>query len=141
VLLVGFCGCSSGNFDVAKVSGRVTCNGKPIQGGQILFRPTAKEDSELPGKSAKGILNDNGEFEMMTTYAIGDGAVVGTHTVQVLPEGYNVDEDDEDAPTGPVRRYPCIGIGGLTEHTIEIKGGEDNVLEIELTNQSARRRR
>ncbi len=131
-------GCGGGEFDTAEVSGRVTCEGEPIQGGQVLFRPFVEGSDERPGKSAIGHLNDNGEFAMLTTYDLGDGAVVGTHKVQVIPKGYFLDredaeEEEEKQSSAPARRYPCIKGLGFTEYVVEVKEGEDNVLEIELS--------
>lgn len=127
-------GCGGGAFDTAEVSGRVTCNGEPINRGQVIFRPFVQNSEERPGKSAIGHLNENGEFSMLTTYDLGDGAVVGTHKVQVIPKGYVIDDDDEEEQSSaPVKRYPCIQRGGFTEHIVEVKGGETNILDIELS--------
>lgn len=84
-------GCGPG-YQVTPVTGRVTCNGKPVSIGSVSFVPVAEEGVTEPGKPAMGTLKPDGTFGL-STYAAMDGAVIGKHRVQYFgPEG----EEEED---------------------------------------------
>jgi len=74
-------GCGGSGFDVAKVRGKVTCEGKPVPGGTIRFSPKGEAGAEV-GKTAVGTINQNGEY-VLSAYGENDGAVVGTNTVEI----------------------------------------------------------
>jgi hypothetical protein len=79
VLLIGavLSGCSSREkFDVAPVKGKVLCDGRPVPGGIVTFAPVASGNSLKPGKSAGAEIETDGTF-VLSTYAQGDGAVIG----------------------------------------------------------------
>ncbi|MCC7418788.1 MAG: hypothetical protein IT428_00765 [Planctomycetaceae bacterium] len=73
-------GCGGNNqFPVARVSGKVTLEGKPLPGGgSISFIPTASGE----GKAAGGEIKPDGTY-MLSTYGTGDGALLGKHRVEV----------------------------------------------------------
>jgi hypothetical protein len=87
VLLLGGCG-SSGEHAVAETRGTVTYNGQPVPDVVVSFTPQATGDAKTPGKSATGRTDAQGEF-VLSTYEIGDGAVVGRHAVLVSSEDPN----------------------------------------------------
>jgi hypothetical protein len=66
-------GCGGPN--VAKVTGKVTYNGKPVTGGKIMFYPES-------GRMALGEIGPDGTFTL-TTFKPGDGALVGSHRVVI----------------------------------------------------------
>ncbi len=74
-------GCSGGGPEPTyPVTGTVKLpDGKPLQGGQILFRPV-----EGSTYSARGDIAQDGTFEL-TTFEAGDGAVAGKHKVMITP--------------------------------------------------------
>jgi hypothetical protein len=73
VLLMSLCGCSE--QELAPVSGLVTVDGKPIEAAQVLFMS--------PGhRPAAGESDAQGRY-VLSTYATGDGAAIGTHKVTV----------------------------------------------------------
>lgn len=78
-----FVGCGKDKYPLASVTGKVTCNGKPLKDVIVVFRPTGDEtDPEFPGKAAEGTTDENGEYYLSTFKpASGDGAIIGTHTV------------------------------------------------------------
>jgi len=81
VLLTVVCclGCGTGDqMETAKVTGKVTFDGQPVTGGQLLFAPNASGDE--PGKAGAAQIQSDGTFTV-STYGDGDGAVIGTHTV------------------------------------------------------------
>ncbi len=115
------CG-NSGEYAVVPVSGIVTCQGKPVGNATVNFTPKASEDrsSLNPGKPALGITDKDGRFKL-TTYENDDGAIVGTHTVNV---GLNVNEETGKSPRG----FPCVD--SKLEITIE-KAVSDLKVEFE----------
>lgn len=84
ILVAGGC---SGDSRVAGVSGTVTLDGKPIGDAAVAFVP---KDG---GRPAFGITDADGNFEL-TTFASGDGALIGSHSVTVTPT-----DDESEAPS------------------------------------------
>lgn len=71
-----FClGCGSGLPETAPVTGKVTINGQAVQSGKITFYPAE-------GRPAMGEIGSDGTFRL-TTFADGDGAVLGKHKVTI----------------------------------------------------------
>ncbi|WP_397568600.1 hypothetical protein [Schlesneria sp. T3-172] len=122
--LVG-AGCSKQEFQVARVSGTVTCGGQTLTEGMVVFTPigTGEKKTHDTGRSASGLIQEDGSFEL-TTYRRGDGAIVGTHTISVFAPP----PIDDDAPITDTNRFAC----GKTplEETV---GPGDNYFELELT--------
>lgn len=81
-------GCGKDEFPLASVTGKVTCNGKPVPDVVVVFSPTGDTTSqEFPGKPASGKTDENGEYELSTFKPTsGDGAIIGTHTVTISYE-------------------------------------------------------
>lgn len=132
VLAIGIAavsGCGKQEFQVAKVKGTVTCNGKPLSEGLVVYIPTgaaaATSDSKKvnTGRSASAMIQPDGSYEL-TTYKAGDGAIVGSHSVQVFAPA----PVDDDAPLTDANRYAC-GNAPL-EKSVEAK---PNVIDLELT--------
>ncbi|MGP0063681.1 MAG: hypothetical protein ACLQGP_08810 [Isosphaeraceae bacterium] len=67
---------------LGKVHGKVTYNGKPLDGGHIVFTPAGGKGGES-GQNATGEIDSNGTYDM-TTFNTGDGAILGQHVVTVL---------------------------------------------------------
>lgn len=118
------CG-KSDKYAVAKVEGCVKCDGKPVTAGLVVFVPSGAEgeNREETGRSASGVINPDGTYEL-TTYDPGDGAIIGSHNVQVFAPA----PVDDDAPLTDANRYVC-GKASL-EKTVE-QG--DNLIDLELT--------
>ena len=72
-------GCNSDRPSLAKVSGRVTLDDKPLPKGTIIFEPTGQ-------RSAVGRIEDGAIVEL-TTYDPGDGATLGHHSVAISSTG------------------------------------------------------
>jgi hypothetical protein len=76
VLLVLLLGCGEpGRVPTAEVTGTVTYNGSPAQGAAVTFFPEQ-------GRPASGVTDAQGKFSL-STFASGDGAVLGKHTVTI----------------------------------------------------------
>jgi hypothetical protein len=104
VLLFGGCG-SSGEHEVAETRGTVPYNGQPVPDVVVSFTPQATGDAEKPGKSASGHTDAQGEF-VLSTYEIGDGAVVGKHAVLVSSEDPNKPLPGKSPPDSIVEIKP-----------------------------------
>ena len=72
--LGGSVGCSR-RPAVVPVSGRVTLDGKPLEFGSVMIQPAA-------GPAARSTIGPGGTFTA-STFAPGDGAIVGPATVRV----------------------------------------------------------
>lgn len=80
-------GCGSSDFPVAKVTGRVLCEGQPVDGCAVYFEPLrvgGSDVSAIVGSPGFAFTKSDGTF-IISTSEIGaeDGAVVGMHRVRV----------------------------------------------------------
>ncbi len=83
-LLMG--GCGSDN-DLARVKGKVTLNGEPLEGATVKFQPTAPG-----GSSSSGVTDADGRYELMYTFNT-PGAMPGEHAVSIGTAGTFIDDE------------------------------------------------
>lgn len=86
VIPLAVTGCGDGGlekFPVAKVKGKVLCDGKPVPDVRVAFGPKGQNAGHESGKPGYGFANEDGEFEL-SSYGNNDGAVIGKHDVVVL---------------------------------------------------------
>lgn len=145
-VLISLAGCGGGeDFSLGKVTGTVTCEGKPVSEGTVTFTPIASGSDPLVGKPAMGAIGSDGSFELMT-YVQGDGAVIGKHRVSVTFPGEELGElssGDDAATSGDAtakprkqsksRLPPCAGSSAVIEK--EVVAGENN-FDVELSPDS-----
>jgi hypothetical protein len=117
-------GCGGGleEFPVSKVSGKVTCAGKPVPNVRIYFTPVAPGGKGEAGRQGMGNASEDGAFTV-STYGENDGAVVGKHLVMVAtphPEDF------------PKFRCDCETSGRDPLMEVEVKKGEDNNFVLEM---------
>lgn len=141
-------GCDgSDNVVVYPVKGTITYDGKPmVGGGSISFVPLVSQE----GKNAGGIINPDGTFEM-TTYADGDGSMVGKFRVLVMQTVVDEPENlgDSDTTGKDLSFEPIETVAGELQIpiiyadpanspvTVTIEAKELNELKIELSSQAA----
>lgn len=123
-------GCGS-RENLAPVEGIVRLNGAPLSRGIVTFLPQA-------GRSASGAIGNDGTFEL-GTYDKADGALVGQHQVTITatqgptgPPNFDVDRPSAPAPQAVVPARYAVAGNGLT---FDVKSGETNRAEFELTNK------
>ena len=121
VSLLG-CGAASDDLPTAKVTGKVTADGEPVTGGDLIFVPIGK------GKNAAGTVGSDGSFTL-TTYIKDDGAIVGKHQVTFTPASVAVAAPAAGGHT-PTPASPYAGLVP-EEAEITISAGE-NSIDIEL---------
>ena len=117
----GGCGGSDkwveGREKVYPTSGKVTLDGKPVEGAVVMFISTAKP------LSAQGLTNANGEYQL-TTYADRDGAIAGEHKVTVRKTEYfevRSGNWSEDEPTMVKKSKELLPVEYATESTTTLK--------------------
>lgn len=127
-LALAGCGASD-RLETASVRGTVTLDGRPYTqpGGSVLFFP------EGMGKTATGTIASDGTFEL-STYEIGDGAVVGKHRVAVMPPAPVTDEATEGQAITTARspipkKYTSPEQSGLS---FDVRQGRVNEFSIDL---------
>lgn len=75
-------GCSSQDYSLAQVKGRVTKAGEPVVGASVAFQPIAAgESGGSAGPGSYGITNEQGAYALQVMRTKAPGAVVGTHRV------------------------------------------------------------
>jgi hypothetical protein len=118
-------GCSTSEFDLAPVAGRVTIDGQPFTQGKVMFAPIAVGESRQAGRPALGRLGPDGAFSL-STYEQDDGAVVGEHWVTVI---YN--EPKDPAQAGPKPGFSRVSV----PEKVTVAAEKDNRIDIALTRE------
>lgn len=113
-------GCSGSAADVAPVSGRVTLDGVPLAGARIRFQPEASS-----GSPSYGTADQDGNY-VLGYKRDQPGALIGWHTIRI--EGGARDPDTKAKPRALPARYNTE-----SELREEVKAGEDNAIDFELT--------
>lgn len=125
-------GCGSDRPDTATVRGVVELDGKPLSGfdnAGVLLTPKG-------GRMAKGVVQDDGSFEL-STFGSGDGAIVGPAHVTVSA---TVDEP------GAVTVDRGIGVRWIIPErfggedsglSCDVAAGKENVFRIRLTSDGS----
>lgn len=129
LLSLGLCGsclvgCGDGRtkMNLAKTSGTVMCEGKPIPFATVYFEPLQEGKEAKVGKQGIGYADENGDF-ILTTYDKDDGAVVGKHRVRV------------GKPLGPASKdfkCDCALSEEIDVMNVEVIEGEENDFEVVL---------
>ncbi|WP_145034822.1 carboxypeptidase regulatory-like domain-containing protein [Caulifigura coniformis] len=70
-------GCSKSEFELAGVTGVVSCDGRPLPKANVVFQP-----NDGVGTTSIGFTNDAGEYELVFSRKE-KGAIVGGHEVQI----------------------------------------------------------
>ena len=116
VVVLSLAGCGP-EFPLAEVSGKVTCKGKPLPEGTVLFVPQG-------GPAAASVLAADGSYRLLSRKP-GDGALIGRHKVAIIPPPHG---KIANAPKVPPK-YRDPETSGLVA---EVKKGE-NILDFDLT--------
>ena len=127
-------GCSRSPYEMAEVTGKVTIENVPFTDGSVTFSPVAEGKVKKVGKPAYGVLMPDGTFRL-STYSKHDGAVVGRHRVSISSK---VDEEistDEQGKRIVIDNVTSFGFLELYDQTFDVKSGEDNQFEINLTKE------
>ena len=82
-------GCGGPGYPLAKVSGTVSMNGKPLPGAILMFSPSEGQ----PGPSSSGKSDSEGNFELMTIDLDHPGAVPGQHRVTITTATASGDDE------------------------------------------------
>ena len=109
-------GCSSYTLETAEVRGTVTLDGRPLEGGGVLFVPAQ-------GRGATGTIQRDGTY-VLGTYSAGDGATVGRHIVTVNPR---YAREGSDLPANA--RMVSHPMGGIE---VNVESGKVNLIDIPL---------
>jgi hypothetical protein len=125
--MVSLSGCSGGGEKpTAPVSGNVTFEGKPVEGGSLTFTPQATGPN--PGKQGAASIQKDGSF-LAGTYSQNDGVLIGkvriSYSAPSMPFPEGGLKPGEQEP-----RSPYYGL--VPKQTdAEIKAGS-NTLDVEL---------
>lgn len=124
------CGAASDVPSLAKVTGVVMLDGKPLTKGSVQFTPDSKQGTT--GRMALGDIGPDGEFTL-TTSTPGDGAQVGFHNVSVVCVDAPPFDPKNPVPTTVKWLIPeKYGVDQTSGLTAEVKEGEENILQFDL---------
>ena len=106
--------------ELAKVTGIVTLDGRPLAGVLVQFTPQ-------DGRGSQGMTNQEGQYELGYVSDT-KGAKIGSHRVKIsTPQ-----EDDSDPDAPRVTEKVPEKYNSETALTAEVKGG-DNQIHFQLT--------
>jgi hypothetical protein len=134
LLLAALVGCSKsddGRIEVYPVTGRVTVNGEPAAGAEVVLYGTTPEFKGSNVAPPEGTTDENGEFQLRT-YDPDDGAPAGKFNVSVIwPEPIPAGVDTEMyQPADRLKgKYTNPDASGLT---VEVPVGGGTLPPIEL---------
>ncbi|HTN74883.1 MAG TPA: hypothetical protein VL096_06535 [Pirellulaceae bacterium] len=120
-------GCESGPKlpPMARVSGTVTLDGKPVTRGLVQFQPDKTKGTD--GPVAIGMIGADGKFDLVTAQV--KGAMVGHHTVMVEARAEPKNEMDTYPALLVPEKYVRHETSGLAK---EVVAGQANVIDLEL---------
>ncbi len=116
-------GCGGGKADVAYVEGRVTMDGKPLEGATVLFVPST-------GRPASGVTNSDGRYVL--EYEPGKkGGPVGQCTVRITTgRGESIGPQGELIPGVPEKVPMRYNV--QSELSVVVQAGKRNVFDFAL---------
>ena len=124
LLLAGGCGRPT----MAKVSGTVTSQGKPVADAIVQFLPANR-----PGAGCR--TDASGKYAL-TTFKPGDGAYLGPCKVVVMPFVPGIDPDKPAPPPKPRPDIPDkYRDSSTTPLSAEVKRGVKNTFDFELSSE------
>jgi hypothetical protein len=80
-LLLGVVGCGSSNY--ARVSGRVTLDGQPLNGARVTFQPIGQIGDLNSSSGSYAVTKPDGSYALKLVIGDSKGAVVGKHRVEI----------------------------------------------------------
>lgn len=111
-------GCG-GNADLGTVKGKISLDGQPLVGAQILFQPK-------DGRPSTGVTDTEGQYELLNTRD-SKGALIGAHTVRIT-----MPTEDEDGNPLSDRRVLPAKYNRESALTAEVKAGS-NTFDFDLS--------
>ncbi len=132
LILTLLAGCSRGPEPTYPVQGLVTLDGKPLEGGSVLF------ESIEPGESgrcytARATIDPQGRYRL-STFGQFDGAVAGRHRAVVLPDlSQMTDDPTATIPITVPIKYSALETTDL-EYEVQPPGG---TVDIDLHSDDA----
>ena len=117
VLGIVLTGCF-GSDNVARVSGTVTLDEKPLGGARVVFNPTA------PGGESSAITDESGNYELQYTRE-SQGAEIGEHLVRITTATRGDPDADPLQPRSPERlpkKYHA-----KSELTAKVEAGSNDI--------------
>ncbi|MCS7304744.1 MAG: carboxypeptidase-like regulatory domain-containing protein [Thermoguttaceae bacterium] len=85
-------GCEQRRYVIVPVSGRITFEGKPMEGVHVNFQPQGG------GPASVGVTDKEGRYTLRRIDTQQPGAIVGTHRVYFSLAAENVSQDDAGRP-------------------------------------------
>jgi hypothetical protein len=133
VFLVAGCDSATERPAIQAVTCEVTVNGKPLTHGRILFLPDRSAGTN--GRLSHGEII-NGKVTGLTCYKDGDGAVVGSHKVEIHVSDRGGDpiaeKAAEDMSGAKIRERVPEKYNRNTELRAKVRAGESKHFKFEL---------
>jgi hypothetical protein len=129
MLLVLPAGCEPGRQPLARVRGRVSYKGTPLNTGTIVFTPDALRGTV--GPMARSEIASDGSYVLQTEGLL--GATVGWHRVTVLAMDLRPEMGPDEALIMPrsllPEKYCDPELSGLS---CQVRGGQENRFDLDL---------
>ncbi len=125
-------GCSGDSSEVAKVSGRVTLDGRPVEGAKVIFQP--RGPTRTPGDVGSGsyaTTDAEGRYTLKQIDPDRHGAVIGTHCVTITTARDS--DPDSDTPALTVETLPAHCSDGSLEFSVPPEGTDRADFKLQST--------
>jgi hypothetical protein len=130
-LLLGVVGCGSSNY--AKVSGRVTLDGRPLEGAHVIFQPIGQPGDLNSCSGSYAITQSDGSYSLKLVVGDAKGAVVGKHRVEIsVRDGSNSAVLDLSMPKPIPKDKLPERYNNSSELTFDVPRGGTKVANFEL---------
>jgi hypothetical protein len=135
-LAVSGCGGSSDNLPRVAVSGSVNLGGQPLAKGTIQFAPSS---DRIPTTATAGI--NDGKYSIPRA----EGLVPGSYKVSISSFNEVAEAKEPHGAPGkvgpPAKNIVPRQYNSASDLTAEVKGGQDNTFDFELTKNEIRLRK
>lgn len=135
--VVFLCGCPGRDYKLVNVSGTVTLDDKPLEGGHVTFQPMAEGNNRSPGPGSVGVCDENGRYSLRTVLDE-QGAVIGKHQVKIRLNAYReMPAPVSDVDTQPIREMvpPWYNDNTILEFTVPPKGTDQADFDLSTKRQ------
>jgi hypothetical protein len=120
-----------GRWGTARVSGKVTLNGKALANARVTFQPIGERGKEA-GPASVGETNESGEYTLTMVRKGGPGAMLGMHRVTITAlQGPPPDPTDDNPP--PRKDLVPERYNTKTELKFEVLPGGTTEADFKLT--------
>ena len=114
------------------MSGVVTLDGKPLNNAHVAFQPEEARGNPNTGAGSYGVTDASGKYTLHVTDTDQEGALIGTHRVEI---NLKVEADDRDPKTRPPPKVLPMKYNRRSELKFKVEPGGSSAANFDLKSQ------